>query len=41
MEEYKNEEFAKNGHRKWINKIKENPEIELKQCRTAEEWITS
>ena len=40
VEEYPNEEEAKNGHKKWIDIMKKNPNRKLKECRTAEEWFT-
>jgi len=39
VEEYEDEKEAKKGHEKWIKKIKENSNQELKVCRTAEEWF--
>jgi len=39
VEEYPNQEKAVKGHEKWIKSIKENPNQELKECRTAEEWF--
>jgi len=39
VEEYKDEEEAKKGHKKWVSKLKKNPKLKLKECRTAEEWF--
>ena len=38
VEEYTIKEEAEIGHKKWVNKIKENPNVKLKSCRTVEEW---
>jgi len=32
-------ESAKEGHFKWIKKIKENPNLELVECRDSLEWF--
>lgn len=39
VETYEDEEKAKIGHKKWVKKIKQNPEMTLKECRTPEEWF--
>lgn len=38
VETYKNIKEAIIGHNKWINKLRDNPEIDIIECRGAMEW---
>jgi hypothetical protein len=39
VEEYKTQEQAKKGHKKWVMRVKKHPTMKLKSCRTIEDWL--
>ncbi len=39
VEKYADKQQAIKGHKKWCKKIKENKDLEITHCRTAEEWF--
>lgn len=39
VEEYLDKDEAIKGHKKWVAKIKKNPKMKLKECRSAEDWF--
>lgn len=38
-EEYEERKEAKKKHKAWVSKIKKNPNMKLKECRSAMDWF--